>query len=126
MSAINFIQQHGIEKAREVVEGAPPKDDRVWYFFVCRECGCGGSSERLVTDSYICDYAACPGCGAEDFDDDWDIYDELKRLVDSVDEINGVGGIGMAKLINQTVDGEHLDLEQSIAAYEAIYSGAAS
>ncbi|MDM1021625.1 hypothetical protein QSV37_15130 [Acinetobacter sp. VNK23] len=47
--------------------------------------------------------------------------DSLKRMVKSVDEINGFGGIGMAKLINQSVDGDYLDLEQSITDWESIY-----
>lgn len=132
MNAITYIQRHGVEKAREVVVGAPPKDDRVWYFFICHECGCGGSSERLVTDSYICDYAACPDCGAEDFDDDWGIYDDLKRVVESLDLVAEYSGITMAKRLCECFTNACTSvgvkpsprlsaLKQAIEDYEEIY-----
>ena len=97
MNATDFIKQHGVEKARKVVEGAPE-----WAMSINFNNGMHYSRmEHKKGDTFL--------------------YD-IKRLVESVDEINGFGGIGMAKLINQTVDGDHLDLEQAIADYESVYS----
>ena len=124
MNAIQFIQQHGVEKAREVVEGAPTGTnhycaDNYWFWdgtTLRRTAGDGffihsiwGASEEWVSKA-----VSLP---------------DLKRLVESVDLIKSYGGI-----INAKHDVKYLDLDwdydtpritrlkQAIADYESIYS----
>lgn len=108
MNAINFIKQHGVEKAREVVEGAPEH----WTTYTTGG-GLGGG------------YIRCSGSVGQD---EVSISD-LKRLVESVGLVKSYGGI-----INAKHDVKHLDLDwdydtprvtrlkQAIADYESIYS----
>ena len=104
MNAIKFIQQHGIDKAREVVEGAPE-----WAMSINFNNGMYYSRmEHKKGDTFL--------------------YD-IKRLIESVDLIKSYGGI-----INAKHDVKYLDLDwdydtpritrlkQAIADYEAIYS----
>lgn len=109
MNAIQFIQQHGIDKAREVVEGAPE-----WAIFWISRNQYHGSVITFpnMTDHYSVDLV------------------ELKRLVGSVDLVKSYGGI-----INAKHDVKYLDLDwdydtpritrlkQAIADYESIYGG---
>lgn len=120
MNAIQFIKDHGVEKARRVVEGAPE-----WAKWWC------------VDKQKYLDFIPCSNC--VDFSD-------LKRLVDSVDLVNEKGGYvllkglvergralanflekGNEKMSPQKLDTKNLiRCEQAIADYEAIYSGAES
>lgn len=76
MNAINFIQQHGVDKARKVVEGAPDRattvkpslDFKHFMYGICEEAG----------GAYI-------------------LLSDLKRLVESVDIILELGGLRSAK-----------------------------
>ena len=102
MNATDFMKEHGIERAREVVEGAPDwatgiNLNSLKYFG--GDCFCGG--DLLVSD--------------------------LKRLVESLDLVKSYGG-----LINAKHDVKYLDLDcdydtpritrlkQAIADYESI------
>lgn len=108
MNAINFIKQNGVEKAREVVEGAPDRATTVKPSLDFKHFMYG-----------ICENAA----GA------YILLSELKHLVESVDLVKSYGGI-----INAKRDVKYLDLDwdydtqrvtrlkQAIADYEAIYS----
>lgn len=130
MNAIQFIQQYGVYKAREVVEGAPDKTathyvfrkisnyysvefqswfhDGEWWDSDCH-------TEQDLIDSYGLDFVVS--------------LSDLKRLVESVDLVKSYGGI-----INAKHDVKYLDLDwdydtprvtrlkQAIADYESIYS----
>ena len=135
MNAINFIQQHGVEKAREVVSGAPTGTnhycaDSYWFWdgtTLRRTAGDGffihsiwGASEEWVSKA-----VSLP---------------DLKRLVDSVDLVNCNGGWNGTKNtitlfqssldlgLYHGVDGVDAEVEiprlkQAIADYESIYGG---
>lgn len=117
MKPIDFIQQHGVEKAREVVEGAPTRAN--WYQV----------KGKYSNDLYSCNH---------------EIYGEaimlsdLKRLVESVELVNSNGGWNGTKNtiklyqssldlgLNHGVDGVDAEteiprLKQAIADYEALY-----
>lgn len=126
MNAINFIKQHGIEKAREVVEDAPEKatvvsaetygyfykyqDSPVWSRVYRRKDGGEWSCTRF-----------CPIINPIELSD-------LKRLIESFDLINSLGGVQEAtnKAFDMTmlVVGFNPDkIKQAIADYDSIYGG---
>ena len=114
MNAINFMQQHGIEKARKVVEGAPK-----WAMSINFNNGMYYSRmEHKKGDTFL--------------------YD-IKRLVESVDLVNCNGGLNgtknTVKLFQSSLDiglyhgvegvnaeDEIPRLKQAISDYESIYS----
>ena len=113
MNAIQFIKEHGAEKAREVVEGAP------------------GGATHLSDDAchYVnADFKPLPAHIKEQLPE-LIVINDLKRLVDSLDLVKSYGGI-----INAKHDVKYLDLDwdydtprvtrlkQAIADYESIYS----
>ncbi|QXB48238.1 hypothetical protein I6L30_06675 [Acinetobacter seifertii] len=104
MKATQFIKDHGLEKAREVVDGAPE-----W---------------ATVLDTDVNDYYRSSVVTHKDVD-----LKELKRLVESVDLVNKVGGIENAKTFDEKCIYcvEHFTnlerLKQAIADYESIYGG---
>lgn len=137
MNAIQFIKDHGVDKAREVVEGVP--DGAEVYAYRSKTYF---SSPNCIYDEKLSIW--------EEMDRgmDLDLYeeqlwlDDLKRIVESVERINFIGGIDEAKnWIKKTHFGlEHSHYssssvatieekikrnEQAIADYEQIYSGAA-
>ncbi|WP_293735010.1 hypothetical protein [uncultured Acinetobacter sp.] len=98
MNAIQFIQQHGVEKAREVVEGAPD-----WAMSINFNNGMYYSRmEHKKGDTFL--------------------YD-IKRLVESVDLVNSFNGLEMAKqfLAENIECSDSERLKQAIADYEVIY-----
>ena len=115
MNAINFMQQHGIEKARKVVEGAPK-----WAMSINFNNGMYYSRmEHKKGDTFL--------------------YD-IRRLVESVDLVNCNGGWNGTKntitLFQSSLDlglyhgVDRVDaeveiprLKQAIADYESIYGG---
>lgn len=109
MNAIQFIKDHGVEKAREVVEGAPERATHLLNGEYVRV-----SDPRWILDGYVS-------------------ISDLKRLVESVDIITKVGGIHEAieehtkwmhaPELHLYRIGESVErLKQAIADYEAIYS----
>ena len=111
MNAIQFIKEHGVEKSRDVVEGAPDwatgiNINSIKYFG--GDCFCGG--DLLVSG--------------------------LKRLVKSVDLIGKYHSIDHAKnhynnmrealnqyqYENKDIEDLSNELKQAIADYESIYS----
>ena len=112
MRAEQFIKDHGLEKAREVVEGAPE-----W---------------ATVLDTDVNDYYRSSVVTHKDVD-----LKELKRLVESVDVIKDLEGIKgakgtLAELVkldwdefeHRWIDGwmcTRSRLEQAITDYESIY-----
>lgn len=105
MNAINFIKQHGVDKARKVVdknhECYMPEVFKYW-------------SEQLQ------DYVLAPKYASF-------LVSDIKRLIGSVDLVNSLGGVQEAtnKAFDMTmlVVGFNPDkIEQAIADYESIYS----
>ncbi|WP_457793854.1 hypothetical protein [Acinetobacter baumannii] len=141
MKPEQFIREFGVEKAREVVEGAPA-------FPVFGYCTVTGSYifKRANATAY---YHNETNSWSEEYAIDLILLEDLKRLVESVDLINKLGGIEVAKekltygnsisamrLSYETtitdrdgtkqnvITGVYLeDLEQAIADYESIYGG---
>ena len=125
MNAIQFIKEHGVDKAREVVEGAPEGATSIigeMYF-------------RFTDKEYW--YWSFSGCKSKGKSEQYFYYQkrttdlsDLKILVESVDLIKSYGGI-----INAKHDVKYLDLDwdydtprvtrlkQAIADYESIYGG---
>lgn len=103
MNAIQFIKEHGVDKAREVVEGAPE-----WAMSINFNNGMYYSRmEHKKGDTFL--------------------YD-IKRIVESVDLVNLKGGVKKLKkeadcLFHNDVEGAALRYEQAIADYESIYGG---
>lgn len=90
MKAITFIKQHGVEKAREVVESAPE----------------GASAFNMVSGSIIyyqlCDNWWWFNSAKKEYEMDYSksmrtSLSDLKRLVESVDLVGKVHGITTAK-----------------------------
>ena len=104
MNAIKFIKDHGVDKAREVVEGAPDRattvkpslDFKHFMYGICEEAG----------GAYI-------------------LLSDLKRLVESVDMLKRFGGIELSKewILEYSSFPYRVELEQAIADYESIYGG---
>lgn len=99
MNVIKFIQQHGIDKARKVIDGAPE-----WAMSINFNNGMYYSRmEHKKGDTFL--------------------YD-IKRLVGSVELVNHMGGIAEIKRKfrdNGSLHGNRL--KQAIADYESIYGG---
>ena len=101
MNAVQFIQQHGIEKARKVIEGAPD-----WAMSINFNNGVYYSRmEYKKGDTFL--------------------YD-IKHLVESVDLVNLKGGVKKLKkeadcLFHNEVEGVALRYEQAIADYELLF-----
>lgn len=113
MNATDFIKEHGVDKAREVVELAPQ----------------GATHLSDDTRYYVnADFKPLPNHIKEQLPKLIDIS-ELKHLVESVDLVKSYGGI-----INAKHDVKYLDLDwdydtqrvtrlkQAIADYESVYS----
>ena len=111
MDATQFIKEHGIKKAREVVDGAPAN---ARYF----------ETYPLRFRYYISDI----GCNRAIS------ISEIKRLVESVDLVEHFGNdlVGAKQLLDFSKDCKTIELsgsvitverlKQAIADYEAIYS----
>ncbi|WP_049044603.1 hypothetical protein [Acinetobacter bereziniae] len=130
MNAVEFVRKFGWVKAVEAIKNAPPLDDKVWYFFWCNECGNGGSSQTMNTDSYMSDYCACSVCTSEDLKSDDGVYEELKSLVESWEMVGSYGGLVNAKIEVKYIDLDwdfksprQLRLEQAIADVESVGGG---
>lgn len=101
MNAIKFIKEHGIEKAREVVNGAPKRATHLTNGEYVRV-----SDPRWILDGYVS-------------------IADLERLVKSINLVEFEGGLYKAKnvLFLKRALGltPHADrLEQAIADYEII------
>lgn len=107
MNAIQFMKEHGVEKARRVIEGAPDRATTV--------------KPSLDFKHFM--YGICENAGGA-----YILLSDLKRLVDSLDLVKSYGGI-----INAKHDVKYLDLDwdydtprvtrlkQAIADYEQLF-----
>ena len=97
MNAIKFIKEHGVEKARKVIDGAPELAE--YYSTI------DGEYYRIEINAVN--------------------LKQLKRLVESVDLVDSYGGIDSCRnsiymLHELTEDPE--PIRQAITDYESIYS----
>lgn len=122
MNAIKFIKDHGVDKAREVVEGAPFNSTCYVFwtgkFRYINELTCEIYSEKLggwCEANIMVLNLKNP-------------LSELKRLVESVDKVIKLGGINEAKAelnrksILRWITPEIQSLKQAISDYKSIYS----
>ena len=136
MNAINFIKQHGVEKARDVVERVPESGQPLYFNTVNSIYFFTGYRNRYFVNGVW---------GNEDDHPSMYEYDikavsiaDLKRLIGSVELIKCFGDLEQAKswlsdledncpfvLKVDTCDNPFYkrELKQDIANYEAIYSG---
>lgn len=104
MNAIDFIKQHGIDKARELLARL-------------HKLGCPDDMQITVINGMW--HRTANGF----------TYPDLKRLVESVDLVNKLGGINEAKAelnrksILRWITPEIKSLKQAIVDYESIYGG---
>lgn len=144
MNAIQFIKEHGVDKAREVVEGAPEGSTHfvgstylkligaVWWNAWLPEWS---HKDNCMVKKWKCESIELMKTWGEVYK-----LDELKRLVESVDLINANGGLNGTKNtitlfqssldlgLYHGVDGVDAEVEiprlkQAIADYESIYGG---
>ena len=112
MNAIKFIQDNGVDKAREVIEGAPERATHLLNGEYVRV-----SDPRWILDSYVS-------------------IDDLKRLVESVDLVEYFGNdlVGAKQLLEFSKDCKTIELsgsvitverlKQAIADYEQLFGNA--
>ena len=114
MNAYQFIREHGVEKAREVVSGAPDR------------------ATHLSNDTchYVnADFKPLPTHIKEQLPK-LIVIDDIERLVESVDLIDSLGGLELSKKESndcrfyEYADMSHRSyaIKQAIADYESIYS----
>lgn len=121
MNAIKFIKNNGVDKAREVVEGAPSNAESYqdsYYFRTKPEFQFHNGFHPVwnLTDNDG-EYFKKRGFDQVGLND-------LKRLVESVDLVKRYGGIAEAKTIHNDefwCERAFERLEQAIADYELIY-----
>lgn len=91
MKPEQFIREYGVEKAREVAEGAPG-------FPVFGYCTLTGNYifKRSNATAY---YHNETNSWSEDYAIELILLEDLKRLVDSVDLVNNCGGLAIANKI---------------------------
>ncbi|MDV5702080.1 hypothetical protein [Acinetobacter baumannii] len=114
MKPEQFIREFGVEKAREVVEGA------IYPIFGYDPVGMNYIHKQ-------CDVAPVrysPNCNSwsEDYAIETILIEDLKRLVESLDLVKKLGGLQGAKAY--VPDGYKSDrLKQAIKDHESIYGG---
>lgn len=118
MNAIQFIKEHGVDKAREVIEGAPSNAESYQngYYFRTKP-------EFQFHNGFH------PVWNLTDNDGEWFkkdgfapvLINDLKMLLESIRLVDQFGGLDKAKLLINTKKGVGY-LKQAIADYEAIYS----
>ena len=127
MNAIEFIKNNGVDKAREVLEGAP---DRTASHYVVDTDTYFSEEFHTYFDHSLNDWETADLHCVSDLEANYeivlDLFD-LKRLAESMDLVKSYGGI-----INARYDVKYLDLDwdydtqrvtrlkQAIADYEAI------
>ncbi|WP_151759910.1 hypothetical protein [Acinetobacter nosocomialis] len=100
MKPEQFIREYGVDKAREVVEGAPSS----------------ATTARPSLDFKHYLYGRCENAGGSHI-----LLSDLKRLVESLDRIDKCGGLyGFKTYCNGDYSQEDL---QAIRDHESIYGG---
>ncbi|MEO9300516.1 hypothetical protein ABI223_01965 [Acinetobacter pittii] len=123
MKPEQFIREFGVEKAREVVEGA------IYPIFGYDPVGMNYIHKQ-------CDVAPVrysPNCNSwsEDYAIETILIEDIKRLVESLDLIKYLGGyertkarLQMARKNRTTFGSDHLRWQQACRDHESIYGGA--
>ena len=117
MNATDFIKQHGVEKARKVIDGAPSNAESYqdgYYFRTKPEF-------QFHTGFH-------PVWNLTDNDGEWFkkdgfypvLINDLKMLLESIRLVDQFGGLDKAKLLINSKKGMGY-LKQAIADYESIY-----
>lgn len=122
MKPEQFIREYGVDKAREVVEGAPVGSSHLQAIGSGKLIHYLGVKDEDVQLFFIDHWR--PTCfDPSDLDDDVFIsLEHLKRLVESVDRVNAFGGLKDAKAVVKM--GKHYKyLKAHISNYESIYGG---
>ena len=127
MSEIKFIKEHGVYKAREVVEDAPDGAELFHTNTYIKNAHSEGKTDHFARWSDGFNAWINASADRNFIDSSIDLL-ELKRLVESVDLVNSLGGA--QKATNRAFDMTMLvvgfnpyKIEQAIADYEAIYGG---
>lgn len=129
MNAIKFIKEIGVEKAREVVEGAPEGSTHFVRSTYLKLIG------AVWWNAWLPEWSHKDNCMVKkwkgesiDLMKTWgEVYklEDLKRLVESVDLVKRYGGIAEVKTLHQDEfwsERVFERLKQAIADYELIYS----
>lgn len=129
MKATEFVKQHGIEKAREVVDSAPESSTLVFYHFdvinnelLGPEYYRDGGSQHFDKDNKSWGFCVDPQTRVAEPHDALESLCELKRLIESHELVNHMGGLekAMDAVINQEANGRNMtQLAQAIADVEA-------
>ena len=127
MNAIKFIKQNGIEKAREVVVGAPDGAELFHTNTYLKNAHSEGKTDHFARWSDGFSDWINASADRNFIDSSIDLL-ELKRLIESVALVNSLGGVQEAtnKAFDMTmlVVGFNSDkIEHAIADYESIYGG---
>lgn len=97
MNAINFIKQHGIDKAREVVEGAPKDAELFHTNTYIKNAHSEGRTDHFARWSD--GFKGWVNASADrEFINESIVLEELKQIIESVDLIGRVG-INKAKRV---------------------------
>lgn len=123
MNAINFIRQHGIVKAKQIVEGAPDGVELFHTNTYLKNAHSEGKTDHFARWSDGFNDWINASADRDFIDSSIDLLD-LKRLIESVDSINKFGGIALAKAYDKQMIGHGFDpfFGKAISDYEAIYS----
>lgn len=104
MKATEFVKQHGIEKAREVVDSAPESSTLVFYHFdvinnelLGPEYYRDGGSQHFDKDNKSWGFCVDPQTRVAKPHDALESLCELKRLVESHESVQSHGGLECAK-----------------------------
>ncbi|WP_436872683.1 hypothetical protein [Acinetobacter haemolyticus] len=133
MNAIQFIQQHGVDRAREVVDGAPEGAELFHTNMYIKNAHSEGYTDHFARWSDGFEGWVNASADREFIDESIDLSD-LKRLVESVDLVELLGGIealkGLVDISNSPFSLSHItregvihqidEIKQAIADYEAI------
>ncbi|NDW80030.1 hypothetical protein [Acinetobacter baumannii] len=124
MKPEQFIREFGVEKAREVVEGAPEGSSHLQAIGSEKLIHYFGVKDEDVQLFFINHWR--PTCfDPSDLDDDLFIsLEHFKRLVESVDLVNSLGGLKAARSeAYKDCFAYNQSLLAAIATYESIYGG---
>ena len=134
MNAIEFIKNNGVDKAREVVEGAP---DRTASHYVVDTDTYFSEEFHTYFDHSLNDWETADLHCVSDLEANYEFVldvSELKHLVESVELVEHFSNdlVGAKQLLEFSKDCKTIELsgsvitierlEQAIADYEAIYS----
>lgn len=131
MQAIKFIQQHGVDKAREVVEGA---HEGCTHYRVL-SCGTRYTKQISISECYIWNGIMWRACSTPSLVFTSDVIypiSELNRILEGMNIIEALGGIEQAKLYIGLNDNQHSimliyrmitsdEIKQAIADYEQLF-----